>query len=143
MLVLAVLLVASHKLKGVFRVNSIESASIDESCDLRKDVCTSILPKGGKVHFSITPKDIKTSSSLSFQVKVEGVETSSVEVDLIGLNMEMGFNRPKLNKETSNIFKGPAILPICTENIMNWEANVLLQTERGLITAPFRFHTFK
>ena len=86
MLVLAVLLVASHKLKGVFRVNSIESASIDESCDLGKDVCTSILPKGGKVHFSITPKDIKTSSSLSFQVKVEGVETSSVEVDLISLN---------------------------------------------------------
>lgn len=142
-LVLAILLAVSYKLKDLLEPGVTATAVLDESCDLRKGVCTSELPGGGKVTFSINPNDIPILRPLTLQVKTEGVDVSNVEVDFIGIGMEMGYNRPKLGVVDKTNFKGEAILPVCVRTKMDWEARVLLKIGDGLIMAPFRFYTLK
>lgn len=119
------------------------SAVLDESCDLRKGACTSNLPTGGKVTFSINPNDIPILRPLQLKVEIEGVEASKVDVDFIGIGMEMGYNRPTLKAVDKTHYSGRAILPVCVRSKMDWEARILLHTEKGTIMAPFRFFTFK
>lgn len=143
-LVLAILIVVSYKLKDILKPGVTASATLDESCDLRKGACTSALPTGGKVTFSIDPNDIPILRPLQLKVEIEGVEVvSKVEVDFIGIGMEMGYNRPALKAVDKTHFSGRAILPVCVRAKMEWEARILLHTKKGLIMAPFRFFTLK
>ena len=57
--------------------------------------------------------------------------------------MNMGFNRSKLKTVAAGKFSGNIILPVCVRNRMEWEANVMLETDAGIIVAPFRFETVK
>lgn len=143
LLTLVLLLVVSYKLKDMLKPSISATAQLDKSCDLRKGACTSTLPDGGTVRFSITPKDIPILRPLKFKVTVDGVAVSNVEVDLTGIGMDMGYNRPKLESLGNNQFLGKAIIPVCVRAKMDWEAKVLLQTDHGLIMAPFQFYTLK
>lgn len=143
LLVLVILLTVSYKLKDLLKPGVSATAELDTSCDLRKGLCTSEIPGGGKVSLAISPNDIPILRPLQLQVQTEGIDVSGVEVDFIGVDMEMGYNRPKLEAKDNNHFKGKALLPVCVRSKMEWEARVLLQTDRGLIMAPFRFFTLK
>lgn len=143
LLTLVLLLSVSYKLKDMLKPGIAASAKLDESCDLRKGACSSDLPGGGKVTFSIAPNDIPILRPLQLEVKVEGVDVSKTEVDFTGIGMDMGYNRPKLETVGKDHFLGKAILPVCVRSRMDWEARVLLQTDHGLIMAPFRFYTQK
>jgi len=145
-LVLAILLVVSYKLKDILKPNVSVTVALDESCDLRAGACVSELPSGGKISLLINPNDIPILRPLTLQVKTEGIETSNVEVDFIGIGMEMGYNRSKLEVgqgANKNQFTGKAILPVCVRSKMDWEARVLLKTDEGLVMVPFRFFTNK
>jgi len=143
LLTLVLLLSVSYKLKDMLKPGIAAKAELDESCDLRKGACHANLPGGGKVTFSITPNTIPILRPLQLNVKVEGVEVSKAEVDFTGIGMDMGYNRPKLEAVSKDQFLGKAILPVCVRSRMDWEAKVLLQTDHGLIMAPFRFYTVK
>ncbi len=143
LLTLVLLLVVSYKLKDMLKPGVAATAELNESCDLRKGPCTTQLPGGGTVSFSISPKDIPILRPLKIEVKVEGAEVTEAEVDFTGIGMDMGYNRPKLEPVEKQYFMGKAILPVCVRSKMDWEAKVLLQTNRGLIMAPFRFFTKK
>lgn len=143
LLVFAILMVVSYKLKDFLEPSVSASAALDESCDLRKGACISVLPDGGKVSFSLRPNDIPILRPLKLQVKTEGVKASTVEVDFVGIGMEMGYNRSTLDKDGDNQFTGTAVLPVCVRSKMDWEAKVLLKTDDGLVMAPFRFYTTK
>jgi hypothetical protein len=143
LLALVLLLSVSYKLKDMLKPGIAAKAELDESCDLRNGACTSPLPGGGKVTFSIKPNTIPILRPLKLDVKVAGVDVSKAEVDFSGIGMDMGYNRPELEPVTKNEFMGKAILPVCVRSRMDWEAKVLLQTPRGLISAPFRFYTHK
>ena len=144
-LVLAILLVVSYKLKDILSPEIALVAELDNSCDLRKGECISQLPGGGVVTFSMSPKDIPILRPLKLTVNIEGVEAQTAEVDFVGIGMEMGYNRSKLeaNPSSSNQYTGKAILPVCVRTKMEWEARVLLQTDKGIVMAPFRFFTLK
>ncbi len=142
-LILGVLLVASYKLKDILRPNISVTAELDASCDLRKGSCTSELPNGGKVSFTISPNDIQILKPLTLKLETEGVEVSNVEVDFVGVGMEMGYNRSKLTEVGKKKFIGKGLLPICVSTRMDWEARVLLQTDGGMVVVPFRFYTIK
>ena len=143
LLCLVLLLAVSYKLKDMLKPNVAVKAALDESCDLRKGPCTSNLPGGGQVSLSISPKTIPILRPLQIDVKVDGVDVSKAEVDFTGLGMDMGYNRPNLEPVEKNHYMGKAILPVCVRSRMDWEAKVLLETDRGLIMAPFRFFTQK
>ncbi|MCK5919209.1 MAG: hypothetical protein KAG34_12340 [Cocleimonas sp.] len=139
----ALLLVIGYKLKASMTPSITATATLDKSCDLRKDKCTTLLPSGGKVSLSITPKTIPILRPLVLNVIVDGIAVSKVEVDFIGIDMDMGYNRSTLEKIETEHFKGKAVIPVCVRSKMEWEARVLLHTNNGLIMAPFRFYTIK
>ncbi len=148
LVVVVLLLIASYLFKGKLAPDV--TAKLDTSCDLRKSLCSVALPGGGKVLLSLSPKTIPVMKPLELQVFTEGVATSSVDVVFVGIGMDMGYIRTKLQAigsaeltetDTNNHFKGNIIIPICTQSRMEWEARVLLQTNRGQIVAPFRFYS--
>lgn len=80
---------------------------------------------------------------LKLSVQVKGMEVSSVEVDFEGLEMYMGFNRPKLTAQGDGRFVGETRIPVCVRDAMEWEAKVLVGTGKGILAVPFRFITIK
>ena len=143
LLVFLILLLLAYKLKDFSTPDVTAIAPLDSSCDLRKGKCWSELPNGGKVSFSIMPKDIPVLAPLELMVTTEAVDVSTVELDFVGINMDMGYNHTKLERTGRHHFKGTAIIPVCVRDKMVWEARILLQTDTGLLMAPFRFYTLK
>jgi len=118
-----------------------EVAALNEDCDLRAGPCVSPLPGGGRVSLSIQPASIPVMRPLQLEVLVEGTAASAVELDFRGVDMNMGLNRARLDADPEGRFQGQGILPVCVSGRMLWEARVLLETDRGLVAAPFRFWT--
>ncbi len=119
------------------------STPLDAGCDLRAGPCVSPLPEGGSVSFAIEPRSIPVVRPLQIQVHVEGLDVQRVEIDFRGVDMNMGFNRPALERQQAGNFSGKGMLPVCVRDAMEWEARVLLHTEQGLVSAPYRFITVK
>ena len=119
------------------------SIPLDRDCDLRAGPCVSPLPQGGSVSFAIVPRSIPVVKPLELQVNVDGLHVHKVEIDFSGVDMNMGFNRPALEKQQEGRFAGKGMLPVCVRDAMQWEAKVLLHTEQGLVSAPYRFITVK
>ena len=134
---------ASYFYKRYLVSNFIAEASLQEPCDLRQAACTNVFPNGETVIFSINPKHIPILKPLTLKVEIKGVVASSVKVDFVGLNMDMGFNRSELKLETPNNYAGKFTIPICTNSRMEWEAQVKLETDEGIMMAPFRFYTIR
>ena len=138
-----ILLVVVYKIKGSLSPALTATAILDESCDLRQGKCLSKLPNGGQVSLSITPSHIPVLQPLELEVTINGIKVSVINVDFVGVDMDMGYNRSKLSKIDEQHFKGKAVIPACVHSKMEWEARVLLQTDKGLTMAPFRFYTIE
>lgn len=115
------------------------SAPLDPACDLRQGPCASEIPGLGRFLFEIEPRHLPVAQPLQLQVRVEGVEPHAVEVDFVGVDMAMGFIRPRLQPVGAGRFAGETTLPVCVRARMDWEARVLVSTDQGLLAAPFRF----
>ena len=109
------------------------------SCDLGKTPCTIELPGGGQVEVAIDPRPILALRPLKLLAVVSGTEVRQIEIDFAGVDMKMGFNRPKLEPLGDGRFSGQANLPVCITGKMPWEATVLIETQRSIVAAPFRF----
>jgi hypothetical protein len=143
LLVFAGGIAASYFYKRYLVSNFIAEASLQEPCDLRQAVCTNVFPNGETVIFSINPKNIPILKPLTLNVEIKGIAASSVKIDFVGLNMDMGFNRSELKLNTSNNYSGKFTIPICVNTRMEWEAQVKLETNKGVMMAPFRFYTIR
>ena len=121
----------------------VASAPLDPRCDLRQGPCTGTLPSGGQVHLELTPRDLPLLEPIAIDVRLEGLRAFAVEVDFAGVDMNMGYNRPRLTAEGEGRYVGNTVLPVCVRQRMDWEARVLVRTPDGLMAAPFRFSTFK
>ena len=98
-----------------------------EDCDLRHGACSQAVA-GGELVFSISPTDIPLMKPLR------------LEVEIRGLNMDMGLNRTRLERTGEDGWRGETILPVCSRRTMQWEAAVQIETE-GRFELPFRFST--
>jgi len=137
------LLVVGYKIKDSMSPSVFATGTLDKSCDLRQGKCLSKLPNGAQVSLTITPNSIPILRPLELNVTIDSIKVSAIEVDFVGIDMDMGYNRSKLDKVDQQHFRGKAVIPVCVRSKMEWEARVLLQTDNGLMMAPFRFHTIK
>ena len=142
---LLLLLISTIVYKYQVGASSTMSNKQDNPCSLRERECTQSLKDGGKVSFSIEPKDIPMLKPLAINVKLDGIQASKIEVDFIQQDddLSLGYNRPALEKVSDSEFKGRAFLALCANDKMIWEAKVLLHTKQGLKVAIFHFLTFK
>jgi hypothetical protein len=139
----AICIVALYKAWPIFFPSTAFKAAVDPACDLRTDACSTRMDDGSRVTFSVEPKDIPVMKPLQLKVSLAGISANGIEVDFSGVDMNMGFNRVKLNRDDEGIFSGEAILPVCVWDAMEWEAQVLLNTPKGLISVPYRFITVR
>lgn len=142
-LFLLLAIVAVVKVQPLLNPKLVAVASLNKDCDLRAGPCASKLPDGSVITLGIAPDDIPLVKPLALSVQVAGAEVKSVEVDFVGLGMDMGFNRPKLALDDAGTYRGQGMLPVCIRNAMEWEAKVLITTDKGIIAAPYRFITVK
>lgn len=143
LLLVAIVALALYKSWPILFPEVLLSAELDPDCDLRAGPCVSPLPDGGSVSLAIEPRSIPVVKPLQFHVQVDGLEVKRVEIDFSGVDMNMGFNRPALEKKTLGVYVGKGMLPVCVRDAMEWEAKVLLHTDQGLVSAPYRFITVK
>ncbi|MES9967608.1 MAG: hypothetical protein ABW085_10385 [Sedimenticola sp.] len=134
---------ATYKAWPLLFPKAVVSAGLDPACDLRAGPCTSRLPDGSRVTFGIEPRSIPLVKPLVLRVSVEGIAPSAVEIDFSGVDMNMGFNRPQLEEAGDGEYAGNGTLPVCVRDAMEWEAKVMLHTDRGLVSVPYRFITVK
>ncbi len=143
LLFLALVAVVIYKFQPLLNPELAAVAPLDPNCDLRVAPCTGRFPDGTEISFNIAPRSIPLVQPLRLEAVVKGVSAHDVQVDFVGLNMEMGFNRSQLKGEGDGIFSGSGVLPVCIRTHMEWEARVMVWTEQGIIAAPFRFDTVR
>lgn len=139
------LLIAALAVLWLFaeRFNLLEPAEIELSaanCDVAQTACTA---QGDGFSITLEPVSGEVSSlqPTDWQVKVEGIESSNVLLDLQGVDMFMGPNQTLFSpaENQSGLFRGQAILGACTTGEMLWEATVLMDTPKGKVTTRFGF----
>lgn len=138
--------VAAYKAWPLLHPEVVAEAPLDFTCDLHKGPCDAHLPGGGEVRLDITPRPLRTMVPLTVAVQLRDLTASAVELDLQGVDMNMGYNRPALAPQgdgRDGRFVGSAMVPVCVRDIMEWQARVLIHSDRGLLAAPFRFSTAK
>jgi hypothetical protein len=139
----AICLVALYKTWPILFPKAALRAAVDPACDLRAGACKTRLSNGANVTFSIEPRDIPVVKPLQLSVNLEGMSAESILVDFSGVDMNMGFNRTKLSRVGEGVFSGQGMLPVCVWDAMEWEAQVLIDTQQGLISVPYRFITVR
>jgi hypothetical protein len=115
-------------------------APLDPRCDLRAGPCESRFG-GGRVRFGIEPRTLPVAAPLRLDVELSGLAVEAVEVDFVGVEMYMGFNRVTLEPLGAGRYAGHGMIPVCTSERMTWEARVLVHTPDGLLAAPFQFQS--
>lgn len=141
LLAIALTVTVAVKLSPLLNAPQEISLPLDSTCDLHQKPCTSELPGGGSLEFSIEPRPIPVLRPLTLQVHVIGIAARSVEVDFSGVDMKMGFNRSRLEPGKDGLFTGQASLPVCVRDKMAWQATVLIESDGKRIAVPFRFVT--
>ncbi|MCG8488255.1 MAG: hypothetical protein MI756_12365 [Chromatiales bacterium] len=143
LLMVAVSAVALYKAQPILFPEVTRTGELDPDCDLRAGPCVSQLNDAVRVSFAIEPREIPLVKPLQLRVSVEGMQADQVQVDFAGVDMNMGFNRVSLKAGEAGEFKGDGMLPVCVWDAMEWEAKVLISTEQGLISMPYRFITVR
>ncbi|WP_228716939.1 hypothetical protein [Billgrantia pellis] len=109
-------------------------------CDLPAAACSASLGGARRLTLSIdAPGGIRALDPLPLRVEVTGVDAQSVRVDLIGRDMDMGLHRFPLEAEDGGRFEGVVQVPICTESVMAWQAEVVVTTPEGRLGSRFDF----
>jgi hypothetical protein len=140
-LTMAIVGAVSYKLKLSQSQQVIAQAELDPGCNLHNNACTLTLPDGGEVTLSIEPRPIPVIEQLAIKVSTKSINAQAVTVDFSGVDMNMGINRYALKRDGEGSYKGGAVLPVCVRSRMDWEAQVWVQTNAGIVVAPFRFET--
>jgi hypothetical protein len=146
---LAVVLLCMAAGWGVMRTLAVSQprlqidALADPECDLRAGPCTTMLGNGRAIKFSIEPRSIPPLLPLSLRVDTIGFTAQAVDVELNGVDMNMGFNRFALQPDAQGHFTATGSLSVCIRDVMEWEAAVTLVSDDMQASAPFRFITSK
>lgn len=104
------------------QITIIESKS---NCQLDKNTCRNKIDKKTWIEVKISPFPIEPNKQLKITVITSDDSLIPEEVDFEGLNLNMGFIRPKLKKVEGNTYETEVVLPICDEKVMEWRAMVL------------------
>jgi protein SCO1/2 len=105
----------------------IHSLGSNQKCDLSKTQCSLTLPDKTYFNISFSPTPIKTEKKFSIQVQTSSKTYFPSEVDFVGIDLNMGYIRPKLQKSEPLKYTASLELPICELRKMKWRVRLLLK----------------
>lgn len=118
-----------------------------DECDLNTSACSTTLPLGGEVRLAITPRPVPMLRELTLELELDAAaraaleEPDALELDLAGVEMYMGFQRPRLEHTGGGRYRGTTTLPICTTESMTWAATAMPAGTPAASFVQFRFVT--
>ncbi|WP_018875915.1 MULTISPECIES: hypothetical protein [unclassified Thioalkalivibrio] len=118
-----------------------------EDCDLNAGPCSADHPAGGTLTLGITPRPVPMLQPLELTLELDPAargnlgEPEALELDLAGVEMYMGFQRPRLEHTGGGRYVGETTLPICTTEAMTWAATVMPAGDADAARVQFRFVT--
>ncbi len=113
----------------------------DSACDPRAGPCVSAIPGGGTIAFGIEPRAIPLIEPLTLSVALTDIDAIGVDVDIVGIGMNMGPNHTILKPLREGRYTGVTSLPVCIRRAMEWEARVTVSSADTSIIARYRFIT--
>ena len=137
LLVLSISVVAAYKTK--LRTPTITLDSNSVFCDSSIELCTKVLDNGSSISLKIDETKGSLVQQLKIAVDTNNIDVSSVIVDFVSLEIDMGEYQLALVTTDNKHYKGENILPLCVSTEMLWQAQLTLQTPEGLVIEPFKF----
>lgn len=107
-------------------------------CDLRDGACRTDIGLNGTLRFEING-DFASYEPLMLDVQTSGIDVESAVVEFVGRDMNMGLTRVELEAVGDGHFRGVGELRPCTETVMPWRAQVILETPEGQEGSWFDF----
>ena len=107
-------------------------------CDLHQGACVASLGMASRLSLDFDG-ELRELEILPIEVHLDNVEARAVTVELVGRNMHMGVHRFILDAQGNGVFRGDAQIGICTEAVMPWRAQVVIETPDGRKGSWFDF----
>ena len=140
-LLIALVVVVGYKLSPLLLPKSDVVVQPDPACDLQRGPCHVALPAGGSVELNMGTLPIPLARPFEVRIATEGLTPARVEVDFAGVDMNMGYNRPRLADQGNGVYAAEVTLPVCISGRMEWQATVLIEAGGQRIAIPWRFTT--
>jgi len=140
-LLIALVVVVGYKLSPLLLPKSDLVVEPDPACDLQRGPCRVALPDGGSVELAMGSLPIPLVRPFEARITTEGVTPTRVEVDFSGVDMNMGYNRPRFAERGHGVYAAEVTLPVCITGQMEWQATVLIEAGGRRIAIPHRFVT--
>ncbi|NPA72981.1 MAG: hypothetical protein GXO35_09170 [Gammaproteobacteria bacterium] len=131
---------------GLSGCNQTEDANIvtwpvDSNCNLHTEACTAQMGEA-EATLKISPHPLPIARPLGIEVAVKHLEIESIELDISGINMYMGYNRVPLSADGTNRYIGTSMLAFCTSQTMQWQITLMIHQKDGTqIQIPYLLET--
>lgn len=110
-------------------------------CDLQQGQCQFKSLCCGMMILAITPRPIMMNEELKVVLTTERPMPKDSSIDFMGVEMKMGYNRPSFVQDTPKHYSLEALLPMCTQDEMTWQATLLIPKKNELNAYQFKFIT--
>ncbi|MCU7958422.1 MAG: hypothetical protein KZQ58_00120, partial [gamma proteobacterium symbiont of Bathyaustriella thionipta] len=107
---------------------------MDTQCQLDKQSCSLQAPQG-RIRMQIVPRPIAVMQPLQIKIETDIGKIKNIRVEISGLNMDMGTLPFLLSRQSGQTYQGKAMLPVCSNQRMHWQARVYMETAEGLLLA--------
>ncbi|WP_114417020.1 hypothetical protein [Marinospirillum perlucidum] len=105
-------------------------------CQLPEETCQATLEDQHQLVFDLNSDQPTPLEPLPVRVELKGyteeeLQELTLELDLQGRDMYMGYNRTPMEYQGEGVFTAAPLLGICTDDIMIWRASVLIHPDWG------------
>lgn len=120
---------------------------LPEDCDLNAGPCTAKRARGGTITLDISPRPVPMLRELELRLMLDEPARAALgtpdtlELDLAGVEMFMGYQRPALEHAGEGRYHGTTTLPVCVTESMTWAATAMPSGAPDEAFAQFRFVT--
>lgn len=113
------------------------------ACDIAQGPCSTPLGDGRRLTLAMQSEGpVRALETLPLAVSLEGSEMKGAVVSFEGLDMDMGLHRFPLAAD-GQVYRGEGQVALCTDDVMDWRARVVVDTPEGRLGSWFDFQVVK
>ncbi len=129
----------------IFKQYGVDTAQLYiQDCNLQEKPCTVLMPYGKEITFELSPRPVIMNQRIYTIVDANKHSLDTIQLDLKGIEMDMGYNRPILKDvENKHLFKQQIYMPACTSDYMHWQLTYLINFQQKEYSVVFKIKTEK